>query len=441
MFILNNISLPKAVHLENPDVIAFSSITGQQKWIFSIAKEVKKYFGKNPITIMGGPHATFVPETVENPYIDIVCRGEGEGALLDLCNRLDRKEGITDIPNLWIKNNGNLIKNDVRPLISNLDTLPLPDRTIYYKYKFLKDNPVKGFMFSRGCAYDCNFCYNHSYKQLYKGKGRYVRYGSVRRSIEELKIVKKLYGIRMVSLEDDTLHLDKDWLYEFLDAYKKEIGLPFFCNLRADIDDERIIKTLSSAGCSGVYFGIESGDEYIRNNLLNKGVTDDQIIQLANWLKKYNLRFWTENMFCLPGETLREALKTIRLNQNIRADGLCAEIFQPYPRTESAEYLLRNKLIDGKDLNKIGASYQSSILKQKDTPRIVNLCCFSRILLKFYFLYPLIKILIKFPVNGLFQLIYKISYAHDYRKRMNLTLWQLIKECRHHRYYHMEDLI
>lgn len=441
VYILNNISIPKEIYLEKPDVIAFSSITGQHKWVLSIAKEIKRNFPKDLVTIMGGPHATFIPEVIENPYVDIVCRGEGEEALLELCNRLDKKEDKSDILNLWIKNNGTIYKNDVRPLIPDLDRLPLPDRTIYYKYRFLKDNPVKGFMFSRGCAYDCSFCYNHIYKQLYKGKGRYIRYRSIEQCIEELKMVKSLYGMRMVSLEDDTLHLDKDWLYEFLDRYKKEIKLPFFCNIRADIDSEEIIKALSYAGCSGVYFGIESGDEYLRNNLLKKEVTDNQIIQLAKWLKKYRIRMWTENMFCLPHETFSQALKTIKVNQDIKPDGLCAEIFQPYPKTELAEYLLRNRLIEKSDFEKIGASYRSSILKQKDIPQIINLYCFSRILVRLPFIYPIIKILIRFPKNRFFHLIYKLSYGYDYSRRMRVTLWQLVKECCHHRYYHMEDLI
>ncbi len=131
-----------------PDLIAFSAMTGDHVRCLEIAAQVKQYL--HVPTLMGGPHPTFFPETVEHPAIDIICRGEGEEAAAELCRRLDAGQDYSDVRNLWIKKNGSIVRNEVGPGENELDNYPLPDREVYYKYPYLRDYPTKPFITARG---------------------------------------------------------------------------------------------------------------------------------------------------------------------------------------------------------------------------------------------------------------------------------------------------
>src|SRR4030042_1037709 len=131
-----------------PDVIAYSVITGSQHDYFKLNNEIKEKFPPI-ITFMGGPFVTFSPETIEKEKLDIICIGEGEEAITELADKLEKKQDITNIKNLWVKKNGKVYKNKVRPLIKNLDKLELPDREIIYKYEEQKNNPIKHFIATR----------------------------------------------------------------------------------------------------------------------------------------------------------------------------------------------------------------------------------------------------------------------------------------------------
>jgi len=125
------------VSSESPDLIAFSTTTNMFRTARRYARLVKKNF-QLPI-ICGGIHPTIVPEEVINcPEIDMVCLGEGEFALLELCNKMNGNEEIYSIQNIWVKEYGKIHRNPVRPLIQDLDELPFPDRTIY-DYASLED--------------------------------------------------------------------------------------------------------------------------------------------------------------------------------------------------------------------------------------------------------------------------------------------------------------
>ena len=129
----------KAIKSEKPDIIAFSIMTGMHLWAIATAQELKKKVPDIKI-IFGGVHPTYFPEIIEQPGVDIICRGEGELAILELMNALDSGSEILDIADLWVKEEGKIIKNDVRNLIGDLDEIPFMDRELYYeKYPFLKN--------------------------------------------------------------------------------------------------------------------------------------------------------------------------------------------------------------------------------------------------------------------------------------------------------------
>lgn len=216
-----------------PDIIGFYCTTGIYPWVLYTASFLKNKFPKIKI-ILGGPHPTFFPEIIKESSVDIICRGEAELALLELLERIDKDRDYTDIENLWIKKDGKIFANDVRPLLENLDSLPFPDRDLYIKrYPFLNKSQ-KVFMAGRGCPFSCSFCFNARFRDLYKGKGCYVRLRSVENLISEIEYVKDNYKLNTVYIQDDTFILNKKWTLEFLKEYKKKIDLPFICLIRAD---------------------------------------------------------------------------------------------------------------------------------------------------------------------------------------------------------------
>ena len=402
-----------------PDIVAFNCTTGVHNWSIQIASEIKREI--NVITFFGGTHPTYYPEMIENESVDVICRGEGDLALLKFADSLDKKKDITKIGNLWIKKNGIIYKNDILHLIEDLDALPFPDREIYYnKYKLLKNESRKSFLTTRGCPYRCSFCYHSGLKKIYNKKGRYIRRRGVDNVINEIKHVKENYALNTVYFIDDIFNLDRKWIKEFLKKYKKDINLPFICLVRADLIDKEIAKLFNEANCKCLFFGVESGNENLRNGLLKKDLTNEEIITAAYLLKKYKIKFRTYNMIGLPGESVDDAFRTIELNARINTDYPWCSIYQPYPGTELANYSEYNRMVKN-DANSIEPYFASSQLKDFSN-EFINLHRLFILSVKFPSLIPLIKRVVKFPPNPFFDLIFAVSYFYTYVGSENLSI-------------------
>lgn len=412
----------------SPDIVGYSCLTGHQKWVISSINKVKE-MGVTAKIIVGGPHATFFPDLIENPLIDVLCRGEGELAMLEFSERLDEGNGVYDIKNLYFNVKGKIIKNELRPLISNLDSLPMPDRSYYQRYRFLASNPYKIFITSRGCPFECTFCFNHQLHELYGKPSQYVRRRSVGSVIEELSEVKGNWGLNEVRFSDDHFTLDTRWLKDFSEAYRKQIGRPYSVNSRADIIDDERLSYLKSSGCRLVCFGIETGNEELRNKVLKKDITDDQIIRAANLLKKYKIRFLTSNIIGLPRETAHNAWQTVKMNQRIGTDLPWFSMMQYYPGTQIYEEAKSIGLIDDKfDSGRLGNYFVNDYLKQENIGELQNIHSFSIVASRHKILQPLIKILTrKFKPNKLFKIIFKISYLILTFKRANCKIARIIR--------------
>jgi len=279
------------------------------------------------------------------------------------------------------------------------------------------------FIASLGCPFNCTFCFNHQYKELYKDKGKFVRYRSVDNIIKELKEVKQTEkNFRTVYMQDDTFILNKAWVKEFTQRYAKEINLPFICLIRADLADEDVIKSLSEANCKNVFFGIETGVEKLRNELLQKNVTDDQIYTTAKLLKKYGIKFRTYNMLGLPGEKLSDAFQTVAINSKIKTDYPWCSLFYPLPGTELAQFADENNLIDSSHKDAEPSFFKGSSLKSSNRNELINLQKLFFYAVKFPWMIPFIKLIIKIKPNIIFEFCFLASYAISYMGSENLSL-------------------
>jgi anaerobic magnesium-protoporphyrin IX monomethyl ester cyclase len=411
--------LISAVNGYKPDIIGFTVMSGMHAWCLKVAAKLKR---SDNLILFGGAHATFFPKVILEDCVDVVCVGEGEGAIVELADAYPDREKIGRIRNLHVKRGGKVVENDVRPLIADLDALPRPDRELFYKYGPLRRNSRKTVLTSRGCPYGCTFCFNTAYRRLYEGKGCYVRFRSSDSVIGEILDIREKYGLKSVFFQDDTFILDKGRLFRLLDDYRKRVNLPFTCLIRADLVDEETVVALKEAGCACVQFGIESGVEEIRNGPLRKGVTDAQIIETARLLRKHGIRFKTYNILRLPHETIEDAFRTVEMNSRIRSDYPWASLLLPYPGTELTNYMIREGLLHGDyAVDDLPESFFNIENPTRGDWEFINLQRLFFWAVKFPSLSPVIRRLIRLPPNPIFDALFLASHAYNYMGSENMA--------------------
>jgi len=393
-----------------PDVVGFSVTTGSQARAIELSNRIKGALSDTILCVMGGPHATFFPEVIYEEGVDGVCRGEGELAMLELANRLDADQDITNIANWWIKMGGKVFKNPVRPLIENVDAIPFPDRDLVAKYRRFSRCRVKHFITARGCPFNCSYCFNHAYRRLYRGKGKAVRRRSVDNVIEEIEEVRDKYDIALVYFSDDTFNILPQWVEEFVEKYRERIGLPFTCNLRADLVTPQMIRGLKEAGCVSILMGVETGNERLRIQLLKRRITDEQIVAACKLIKEQGMALLLYNILGLPTTELQHDLETLKFNVRCAPDYAWASLFQPFPRTELGELSRKLGQFDG-DVNCLDSTFHKrSALELPHKREVENLHKLFALLVRFSFLRPLMKALIKVPNRGPIGLLYRALF-------------------------------
>lgn len=418
--------IQKAVLETSPDIIAFSCLTGSYRWCLDAARSLK-HITDAPV-VFGGHHPTISPEIIDEDAIDIICRGEGEYPMLELADAIGSGDDIGNIQNLWVKSSGGVTKNDMRPLIKDLDEVPFPDRKLYQKYYYFKRQKVWHVITGRGCPYNCAYCHNHVLSEIFKGKGPYVRQRSIENVISEILKLKENVNLKYIFFSDDVISIRKPWLLSFLERYKEQVRVPFFCTVTPREMDEDTVRALKEAGCyhTGLYF--ETGNEKKRMELLNKRVPDKEFIRSAALLHRYGIPFYTAAILGLPGETMEDSLESARFNWVLKPSYVWSALFQPYPETKLAEYAIKEGYLSAESLSNfnIGAYYKS-LMSQKNISDIINLQRLFYPASKFPSLLPLIKRLVKLPPNPIFNLIFIAPYVYYLLTIQKLTLYQIFK--------------
>ncbi len=323
-----------AIRKNRPDLAGFVTMTREYP-------QVKEYvlWAKDALdvpVISGSYHPTTLPEEViATDGVDMLCRGEGEEALLELVKRMDAGEDYTAIESIWVKQGEVVHRNAVRPLIEDIDVLPLPDFSIFDFSKLLSTRINTGVVIlSRGCPYSCTYCSNKRMRDIYPNRNRYSRFHSPEYSIEYLKKLLAAYpGVKYLNFRDDILPWKGGWLERFTSLYRKEIGLPFICNYRANLVTPEIVRMLRQAGCYQMFFGVESGNDFIRNEVLNRHMSRDKIAQAFAACREAGIKTVAYNMVGLPYEDKAKVLDTVKLNVEIKADHSLSPIYYPYPDT------------------------------------------------------------------------------------------------------------
>ena len=418
----------KVIEEYKPDIVGFSIMSGSAQWASEIGLQIKNKYGLH--TIYGGVHPTFFPEYINNEGVDIIVRGEGEDAALDVMNCIDNKQDFGKIGNITYKKNGKIIENEIRDLNPDLDAYPFPDRKLYETelQKYNVDLSVRNVITSRGCPFNCAFCQVVIMRKLYKGKGIFLRTRKAEKVVEELELLKKTTQTKTLYFVDEFFGSDYNWFKDFLPQYKQRIGLEYSCLVRADIikKNKDYTRLLKDSGCRMVAFGIESGSESIRNELLNKKIKNEDILYAASMLHKENLKFRAYNIVGFPGENLLDAYETVKLNIDIKTDYPWCYIFQPLKDTALANYAIKNKELPYDffcEINK-RSFFSGSPIQTKDIKKIINLQKFFQTAVLWPRTFPLIKLLIKIPPNPVFNLWFGFVFYIVYTKSEGRNWWK-----------------
>jgi len=322
--------------------------------------------------IAGGVQAILAPDMVlANDEIDMLCYGEGEDALPELCSRMSSGSSYDDIRNIWVKCDGKIIKNPMRPLV-DINEIPYNDFSLFEESRFFR--PMQGKIFrmipieiDRGCPYQCTFCAAPSLRDLYKKEtsGTYHRLKKVPRVIDELVHQVAAYRAEYIYFNSETfLAMNDEKFLQFANEYIEKIHLPFWCQSRIETISEFKISHLERMGCDRLSVGIEHGNEEFRKTILKKRFTNQQVLDAFRILKNHRIPITVNNMLGFPGETRGLIFDTIRLNRQINIDSTNCFAFKPYHGTYLRDVAIREGFL--KDSGNIHSILESSL----DMPRL-----------------------------------------------------------------------
>ncbi len=424
--------LGKRVSAFKPGLIGLSVTSNQFHLSQSITHFIHNTF---PIPVVwGGVHPTVRPEeSIDVEGLFGLCIGEGEYPMLDLVEALSRKKNLSPddlrINNFWFKSNGTLIKNPVRPLIQSLDDLPFCDREIIDFQKLLNYHRYLEIRSSRGCPFRCSFCVNASYQTLYRGKGKYYRTRSHESILAEIDfLINRYKNIKSLVFDDELMSVNKKWALEFFEKYRSHFNFPFNLTIRADLVDEEFIRGLKETGCNLLMMGVENGNHYIRNEVLKKGISREQIIHAAKIIKENGIKLWTFNMVGVPYETPETVEETIALNKAIKPDVVFVSTFYPFPGTELGELCKENNWISSREVD--GFFSNVTVLDQPSISReevayYHNIFPWAVLYPHFLFLIKILSRMRMFRAKSVYDVLFplvKMSYEVFYRLKITMNL-------------------
>ncbi len=407
-----------------PHVVALSAKTGGYPITLKYARWAKQN-NPNTIVVVGGPHCTFDQSLIEYDDVDIVVAGEADDAWVQLLQNIMAGKSVDDIHNIFSKSNWNSkFKNATQierwkhmsDRLVDLDKLPYLDREIVYtRVPHIAKFPMRSFMTSRGCPYECTYCFEPKYNEMYRGKGHpYQRY-SPERVVEELRYTIERYPTQFIKFYDDIFwihkHLDQEpWLKEFAKLYGKYIKLPFFLLTRCNILTEDHLKLLKPAGLHSMTMSIESGNDFVRNDVIKRHMSREDIIRAFHLCDKYDIKTFANTILGIPvkPEKLKE-LKMSAIDMDIQSVLINVEakvtfgeftIIYPYAGCHFSDYVEENKWFNIKDFEKLHHSYQSwsplNCFSQKEKIQQLNLSSLGTVCLAIPWITPwVIKYLMK----------------------------------------------
>ena len=374
----------KTIKTLDADLIAFSIMSPHWYPMEPYFEEIKKLMPDLPICIGGYQAMLSQEQTIANPNVDYICVGDGEYAIGNIVQHLRGfKDGPAD--GMWEKLMDGEIYQTEAHQIGDLKALPFPDYEVFSKEDGFKDvnssifgpkgKLVLPVMTGRGCPYRCTYCCNTPILEGWRSKKEFLRKYEPEAMVAELERLRDKYDVGYFEFWDELFLSNLKFVRAFLEIYKERIGLPFSINSRVEVMNEEFCQTAAEAGCHTIWFGIESGDEEYRANMLGRKMKNQQIIDAADNCKKAGINRLTFNIVGAPLETATNMRETLRLNQRIAPEHF---FFFPYiPLRGTPLYNIAKKegllLENKKNLHYLSAANDRQFtLNMKERPELLT---------------------------------------------------------------------
>lgn len=321
----------RIISKEKPLVVGISTLTPGIQSAVILAKALKEKFGSKLVVGIGGPHLNSDPSFCKRfPFFDFWVLGEGELAMVKILKKLKKGQKVKG------KINGEIIKD--------LNKLPFPSRDLINKENYFREEESKKditatVLGSRGCMFKCIFCSKAPHQ-------RFVRFRSAKNIVDEIEEIYN-QGIRKFSFADDTFTLNRKNILDFCqEIIDRKLDINWKAMTRANCIDREVCRKLSAAGCDDLFFGVESGSERLRNEVILKQVKDKEIKRAISLCRKHNIHTNLFLMVGFPTETKLELSDTVNFGNKVAADLIGIRITVPLPGAAVFDYAIENKLID-----------------------------------------------------------------------------------------------
>jgi radical SAM superfamily enzyme YgiQ (UPF0313 family) len=305
--------------------------------------------------IAGGLHPTFSPEVVlGSPGFDYVCLGEGEEPMLDLVEALASGSNTDKIANIWARGGD---RPPLRPPLAPLDRVPFLARD-------LLDEPLGTVHMTtqRGCPFPCTYCAARMYNELYAGTGEdYGRRRTHTSVLTELFQLRDQGRLGYVIFLDDTFTINHSWVMEFCRVYGDQVRAPFSLHARVETVNEQLLHLLAEAGCRQITYGVESGSERVRRQIMRRQVTNDRFKQVFQWTREAGILLTANFMLGLPDDVQQ----TLDLAEELNVVDLGYFVFYPYPGTRLFNVCVEKDFLPADYLER-PANHRQSILNLPD---------------------------------------------------------------------------
>jgi len=409
--------LERRIREFKPDIVGLTATTPAIYDAYEAAR-IAKELNPETLVIIGGPHATFTAEEIltECKHVDLVVMGEGEQTFSEILERYEKGGGFADVLGIAYRSEDGVVKvNPPRPLIRNLDDVPIPAYDLLPMDKYeVNGVSYAAIMTSRGCPYNCVFC--SSSLQF----GRKWRAHSPERVLEELRILREKFKVREIEFLDDTFTLNQKRAIELSrKIIEEKLDISWSASSRVNTFSREVGEAMHRAGAHTVYFGIESGSESTLR-FIGKGITKQQSIDAVKAAKSVGLNALGSFVIGFPYETEEDIKKTIRFANKVGVDLAQFTIATPYPGTRLWDIAVKKNLLLTRNWRKfttVDVVMRNIYLTPQRIKRL-----FLQAYLTFY-LHPRRVLKDIFQRKG-FILRRAIPAAFKFIKRMIMGLWE-----------------
>ncbi len=309
----------------------------------NVGRKVKEIYPRIPI-VLGGWHPSLFPETINEDFVDIVVKGQGEATVMELVKALETGSSIEHIKGISFKRNGLAIHNPRREYI-DVNLMPPKPYEITDPERYFAKSGMRWILYytSCGCPYHCTYCCNHA---IYGGKWNGLK---PERVVEEVSNLVKRYHIDCIGFNDDNFFASEKRIQDLTSGFVKNgTRFKWYAQGRGDrisrFKDETL-KLMIESGCYQIFFGAESGSEKVLA-LMNKKEKNEDILISAERCKKWGITSTFFFIFGYPGETEEDISASLDLIEQIRVRNpqavICTSIFTPYPGSPVWEHAVKH---------------------------------------------------------------------------------------------------